>query len=371
MQIFNYVIITYSLNLLEKPLAPLSANKPIKRTPSAPSTRTSETIKNRPSSAKATPGATPKSNTPAILSPSTEVAPKIVTNIKEPEPVQDDSIKNEKTIINNVIKAEQQHTEESINGGDIQVSASSMESKEVAFEVVETIVNTTIEESKLEKPIADVPVVEEIVESQPSIPKQEIALEPQAAPQKEIIPVTQSIPEPTENPEMTSSMMSKSRITTEEEAKAAIAERRRLAREEAERQAEIERKRLEAEEEAEYQRQLEEEERQREFELETIRLAEEQKRLEAERLEQAIEDNLKREEAEKQRLEEEARLKVEREIAERKAREDAEKLKIETAERLRKEEKEREERRKRVEAIMARTRKGGSTNTPSKVLFIP
>lgn len=39
------------------------------------------------------------------------------------------------------------------------------------------------------------------------------------------------------------SMIAKIRITTEEEAKAAIAERRRLAREQAEREAELERQR--------------------------------------------------------------------------------------------------------------------------------
>lgn len=39
-------------------------------------------------------------------------------------------------------------------------------------------------------------------------------------------------------------MLAKSRITTEEEAKAALAERRRLAREQAEREAELERQRL-------------------------------------------------------------------------------------------------------------------------------
>lgn len=39
-------------------------------------------------------------------------------------------------------------------------------------------------------------------------------------------------------------MIQKIRITTEEEAKAAIAERRRLAREQAEREAELERQRL-------------------------------------------------------------------------------------------------------------------------------
>ncbi|XP_038115582.1 MAP7 domain-containing protein 1 isoform X8 [Culex quinquefasciatus] len=166
---------------------------------------------------------------------------------------------------------------------------------------------------------------------------------------------------------MTASMIAK-RITTEEEAKAALAERRRLAREEAERQAELERQRIAAEEEAEAQRQYEEEERLRKLEEESIRLAEEARRLEEERLQQAIEEATKREEEEKLRREEEARQKIEREESERKAREEAERQRIEMAERLKKEEKEREERRKRVEAIMSRTRaKGGSaTNTPTK-----
>ncbi|XP_062565230.1 J domain-containing protein DDB_G0295729 isoform X5 [Armigeres subalbatus] len=165
---------------------------------------------------------------------------------------------------------------------------------------------------------------------------------------------------------MTASMIAK-RINTEEEAKAALAERRRLAREEAERLAELERQRIAAEEEAELQRQLEEEERLRKLEEETIRLAEEQRRLEEERLHQAIQDAQKREEEERQRREEEARQKVEREEAEKKAREEAERQRIEMAERLKKEEKEREERRKRVEAIMSRTRtKGSANNTPTK-----
>uniref|UniRef100_A0A182VVS6 MAP7 domain-containing protein n=1 Tax=Anopheles minimus TaxID=112268 RepID=A0A182VVS6_9DIPT len=165
---------------------------------------------------------------------------------------------------------------------------------------------------------------------------------------------------------MTASMIAK-RITTEEEAKAALAERRRLAREEAERQAELERKRIEAEEQAERQRILEEEERLRKLEEETIRLAEEQRRMEEERLQQAIEDARRRDEEERKRREEEARQKAEREEAERKAREEAERQRVEMAERLKKEEKEREERRKRVEAIMSRTRaKGAASNTPTK-----
>ncbi|EDW50422.1 GM14013 [Drosophila sechellia] len=164
---------------------------------------------------------------------------------------------------------------------------------------------------------------------------------------------------------MTASMMAK-KITTEEEAKAALAERRRLAREEAERQAELERQRLEAERLAEIKAQEEEAERQRLFEEESTRLAEEQRRGEEERLRKPIEEAQQREEEEKRRREEEEKQRVEREEAEKKAKEEAEKQRVEVAERLKREEKEREERRKRVEAIMLRTRKGGAATTPSK-----
>lgn len=168
----------------------------------------------------------------------------------------------------------------------------------------------------------------------------------------------QNLVDPFENADMTASMIQR-RINTEEEAKAALAERRRLAREEAERQAELERQRLEAEREAELKRQAEEEERQRRLEEETLRLVEEQRRAEEQRLQQAIEEAKQREAEEKRRKEEEERQKTEREEQERKARDEAEKQKAEVAERLKKEEKEREERRKRVEAIMLRTRKNG------------
>lgn len=80
---------------------------------------------------------------------------------------------------------------------------------------------------------------------------------------------------PLENAEMTASMIAKTRITTEEEAKAALAERRRLAREEAERQAL-----------AEKLRQEQEEERQRQEEEQLRKLAEEQRKAEEERLAQ-------------------------------------------------------------------------------------
>lgn len=62
---------------------------------------------------------------------------------------------------------------------------------------------------------------------------------------------------------MEENAMTKSRITTEEEAKAALAERRRLVREEAERQAELERQMQEEEARIEYERQQREEEMQR------------------------------------------------------------------------------------------------------------
>uniref|UniRef100_W8BP11 Calmodulin-binding transcription activator 1 n=1 Tax=Ceratitis capitata TaxID=7213 RepID=W8BP11_CERCA len=168
---------------------------------------------------------------------------------------------------------------------------------------------------------------------------------------------------------MSASMIAKNKITTEEEAKAALAERRRLAREEAERQAELERQRLEAERLAELKRQEEEAERQRAFEEEANHLAEEQRRAEEERLRQAIEEAKQKEEEERRRREEEEKQRVQREEAERKAKEEAEKQRLEVAERLKREEKEREERRKRVEAIMSRTRKGaggsGSATTPN------
>ncbi|GBP97596.1 Reticulocyte-binding protein 2 homolog a [Eumeta japonica] len=130
------------------------------------------------------------------------------------------------------------------------------------------------------------------------------------------------------NDAMTASMIAKSKITTEEEAKAALAERRRLAREEAERQAEMERQRIEAERLAELKKQEEEAERQRQFEEEAIRLAAEQRKAEEERLRQAIEEATQREEEERRKRKEEEKQRIEREEAERKAKEEAEKQRI-------------------------------------------
>ncbi|XP_050441373.1 ensconsin-like isoform X3 [Adelges cooleyi] len=169
--------------------------------------------------------------------------------------------------------------------------------------------------------------------------------------------------------DMTASMLAtKQKITTEVEAKAALAERRRLAREQAEREAELERQRLEAERIAEEERIKLEEEEQRRQEEEQLRLLEEARKAEELRLQLAIEETKKREEEEKKKKEEEVKLKLEKEEAERKAKEEAEKLRQEMEIKLKKEEEDRQLRRKRVEAIMLRTRNQGkgSANTTTK-----
>lgn len=91
------------------------------------------------------------------------------------------------------------------------------------------------------------------------------------------------------------------RVLSEGEAKAALAERRRLARVEAERQAELERQKIEEERQQQLKLQAEEEERQRQFELEAIRLVEQQRQAEEKRLELAIEEARQRDEAERER----------------------------------------------------------------------
>lgn len=169
-----------------------------------------------------------------------------------------------------------------------------------------------------------------------------------------------------EQVDMSASMIAKIRITTEEEAKAAIAERRRLAREQAEREAELERQRQEEEARLEAERLRAEEEEQQRLEEETLRLANAAREAEEQRLRLAIEEAKRREVEDRRRREEEARQKQEKEEAERKAREEEERQRIEMAERLKKEEEERIARRKRVEAIMIRTRGKNQSNTPTK-----
>jgi len=145
-------------------------------------------------------------------------------------------------------------------------------------------------------------------------------------------------------------------ITSEEEAKARIAEKRREMKEQKEREAEAERLRLEEE------RRLEEEQRRKEEEemKQMERLAEEGRRAEEERIQKAIQE---REEEERKAKEEEERLKKEKEETEKKTKEEAEKREAELQEKLKKEEEERLARKKRIEEIMARTR--GKTAAPA------
>ena len=174
-------------------------------------------------------------------------------------------------------------------------------------------------------------------------------------------------------------------ISSEEEARAALAEKRRLAREQMEREAERERLRIEEELRLEEERQRQEEIEQKLAEEEMDRLALEARKAEEERLQKyvpfsnvvfnkvliclfisyrAIEETQRREEEERIRREEEVRQRAEKEQQDRKAREEADKLRKENEERLRREEEEREERRKRVKAIMDRTR--GKSGGPGK-----
>ncbi|XP_070568902.1 ensconsin-like isoform X1 [Ptychodera flava] len=149
----------------------------------------------------------------------------------------------------------------------------------------------------------------------------------------------------------------KAGYTDEERAKAALAERRRLVKEQAEREAELERQRQEELRRQEEERRRQEEEEQRRLEEEAMRLAEEHRKAEEERLKKAIEEKERREREEREQAEEEARQKVE---AEKRAKEEAERRQRELEEKLKKEEEERDARRKRIEQIMKRTRRGGN-----------
>ena len=123
-------------------------------------------------------------------------------------------------------------------------------------------------------------------------------------------------------------------ITSEEEAKARIAEKRREMKEQKEREAELER----------------------------LRLEEEARRAEEERIRKAIEE---KEAEDRKKREEEEKLRAEKEEAEKKMKAEAERREAELQEKLKKEEEERLARKKRIEEIMARTRGKGAA-TPKK-----
>ncbi|UJR36390.1 hypothetical protein I4U23_029114 [Adineta vaga] len=116
---------------------------------------------------------------------------------------------------------------------------------------------------------------------------------------------------------------------------------------------------LERQREEERKRQLEFEEYERE--QEQIRIAEEQRRVEQERLQRAIEERERENELKRQ---EEQRLQQQREELERKQAEEAERLQRERQERAKKEEEERNERKKRLDLIMRRTRQVSPTPKP-------
>lgn len=144
--------------------------------------------------------------------------------------------------------------------------------------------------------------------------------------------------EPNSTSTITPTITSARKEVSQEEYRRAMAEKRRLAREQAEREAEMERERIAKERAAE-------EERQRLL-VERLREQEEQQRVEDERnrkLHEEYEDQQRKEAEEQQRLEEEAKARDEQE---RKNREKAEKARLELEERLRKDEEERIARKK-------------------------
>lgn len=309
------------------PKSAISSRRPTSAS-NTPTTKTEPKKIEKPRSSRATPGMTPKGTTP-IVSPSPDMASKTMEQtIKQASKTVTETVTKEtgETIVTKTEEVTQEVTMACTDGTEVVALDDQKVLQETAAAVVDAVVNAAV--------------------SAPNVVEQK-QLEPESTQERSNSDL--------DNVDMTASMIAK-KVTTEEEAKAKLAEKRRLAREEAERQAELERQRQE-EEAREIIRQ----------EQEAIRLAEEQRRQEQARLQQAIEEAKKREEEEQKKREEEARLKAERDLEEKRKAEEAEKLRIETAERLKKEEKEREERRKRVEAIMARTRKGGANNTPNKV----
>lgn len=153
-------------------------------------------------------------------------------------------------------------------------------------------------------------------------------------------------------------------ISSEEEAKAKIALKRKEMKEKKEREEELERQRQLELERIEEERRLKEEEEERKMMEEADKMAVDARRAEEERIQKAIEEA----DSEKKRQEEEEeRLRIEKEEIERKTKEEAEKREAELQEKLKKEEEERLARKKRIEEIMARTRgKGATPNTTPK-----
>lgn len=149
----------------------------------------------------------------------------------------------------------------------------------VPSEPVATVSATqSVTKTPLQDEAANAPILVDLGPSEP------IAATP-TAPESAQTPGFDSDPN---NEASNKAAMNRSRITTEEEAKAVLAERRRLAREQLEREAEAERQRLAREAAEEEERRNKEEEEQRIAEEEQLRLIEEAKKLEEQRLMMAI-----------------------------------------------------------------------------------
>ncbi|XP_046596069.1 ensconsin isoform X18 [Neodiprion lecontei] len=368
-----------------KPPLPKVHSTPKK--PSTPKTA-GENVAKKPidkliKSTKASPRITPKA-TP-LQSPGTEHPPIIQTHVAEfIKQEEQTEIKNGDQQIIEKHEEKLDHGTEKIDINQESATLKTNISTEVTTDVIPdaqpvktepTIVPELPKEEKEKdsNPSKDLSAPQTLPE--PVAPVVQVAVKPEKKEEKkEEKKLDKKSPEPELKPDaegdepadMSASMIAKTRITTEEEAKAALAERRRLAREQAEREAELERQRIEEEARLEMERQRAEEEEQRRLEEESLRLASEARQAEEQRLRLAIEEAQRREEEDRKRREEEARQKLEKEEAEKKAREEAEKQRIEMAERLKKEEEERIARRKRVEAIMLRTRGKNQPNTPTK-----
>ncbi|XP_071746891.1 uncharacterized protein [Lepeophtheirus salmonis] len=147
-------------------------------------------------------------------------------------------------------------------------------------------------------------------------------------------------------------------ITSEEEAKARLAEKRRQMKEKKEREAELERQRLAELERIENERLEKEEEEERLAMVEAEKLAGEARKVEELRLQKAIEEAERKKEEDRKKQEEEEKLRQEKEEQEKKKQE-------ELSDKLRKEEEERMLRKKRIEEIMSRTRKPNNQNNNS------
>ncbi|XP_071561447.1 uncharacterized protein [Temnothorax nylanderi] len=335
-----------------KPPLPKVHSTPKKpSTPKAAEVRkpTEKLIKNAKSSPRITPKATP------LQSPGVEHVPLIrETNaeiIKQDEGKETQDVKSED-------KNEEKKDQGSEKTQEANVVESITNDIKVAMEPVSASKQVKDETNLMQENLSGA-----IAEEPSKVVKKEENKQEKKSPE---MTETKLEGEVDEQVDMSASMIAKIRITTEEEAKAALAERRRLAREQAEREAELERQRQEEEARLEAERLRAEEEEQRRLEEETIRLANEAREAEEQRLQLAIEEAKRREEEDRRKREEEARQKQEKEEAERKAREEAERQRIEMAERLKKEEEERNARRKRVEAIMLRTRGRNQSNTSAK-----